>query len=668
MQMEELIGQSLNRYKLLSLLGKGGMGAVYKATDPILQRDIAIKVMSPEFAANPNFRDRFLQEARATARLDHPNIVRVHDFGQSDELLFIVMEYIPGPNLRHLLQELRKQKKWVILTEAIQIVWQVCMALDYANSQGVLHRDVKPDNLMLKPEASDGLPYRVVLTDLGLAELAGETEAIPKNTYLGTPAYMSPEQAQGQKTDTRSDVYSLGILLYELTVGRLPFPAETISEAIHYHKEERAPLPRSLRPDLPIALEKVILKALEKEPDQRYPAPGELAQALESVLPAVTEVSYKPSGVTETVSLSTQVDLTPRKEETVAEVVPDYIEVSVPGQAVHSVVVKPTGMTIGREKDNDLVLDFPNVSRHHTRLQFDGNHYWVSDLNSKNGTYLENSRLIPGEPVKWETDKLLRIGEATLRLKRPSLEPQDLEKTRPPLGGEIPLSAETVASESILHPSASSDRIGIVMETIQLSVTPGNSTTAAFIIQNLGTEVNHFKVGIMGISTQWIPSPPPVVRISPGSQQEVKLLIQPPQSPDTRPGRYPLTIQVSSKEAPDVVVQVEATLMVGVYSLFSCELNPHSVYTGQPIAVSVQNQGNARELFTILPRDQEGVLVFDPSQARLAIQPGEAGSAEFTLTPRQPLSTLNPPGERSDLLFGAALNRPAAWRWFLYPL
>ncbi len=297
--MDPLINQTLNHYKIISLLGEGGMGAVYKAFDVTLERYVAVKVMHPNLARQPGFQERLLQEARSAARLDHPGIVRVFDFGFQDPYFYIVMEFIPGDNLRSLLTNLKNAGQWIPLQEAVALVQQVSLAIDYTHHQGIVHRDIKPDNIMLKLERSASLPFRPVLTDLGLAKLIESQGMTQAGTTLGTPAYMSPEQALGEKIEVRSDVYSLGILLYELCVGQVPFQVNTITEAIRCHTQVSPPPPRTLRPDIPESLERIILSALEKDPARRFPNAAALASALAELDAFTWQAETEPGGKTD---------------------------------------------------------------------------------------------------------------------------------------------------------------------------------------------------------------------------------------------------------------------------------------------------------------------------------------------------------------------------------
>jgi serine/threonine protein kinase len=431
--MENLVGRMLNRYQITRLLGEGGMGAVYLANDATLQRDVAIKVMHETFAHQSDFQERFLQEARTAARMDHPGIVQVYDFGQDRGLLYIVMKFIPGDNLEKMLRDLRAQNRWIPLPEAVNLIRQVALALDYAHKQGVLHRDLKPGNIMIEPEPSDGLPYRPVITDLGLAKLAQGGLTTQDSSSMGTPAYMSPEQAMGRPSDPRSDVYSLGILLFELATGRLPFLARNLSEAIQYHVQTPPPDPLAIRPEIPPELGQVILKAIQKDPARRYQSAAELADALKATLPDASQVMSAPAGAQANISLLTQyqnslIELrgasilgafnAPPASNPASDLNQDRIQILAPDQTSRAVVIQHPSMTIGRDPDCELPLDDPKSSRRHARIDFDGQNYRITDLNSTNGTYLGATRLTPGVSKSWNPELAVRIGDTYLRLLR----------------------------------------------------------------------------------------------------------------------------------------------------------------------------------------------------------------------------------------------------------
>ena len=302
---DPLIGQFFDRYQIVSPLGDGQMGSVYKGFDPSLQRDVAIKLIRlPE--GRPDLAEAILRQARLAARLDHPGLVKINDFGRTDPWLYVVMDYLAGGNLSQLLQDLRSHNQWLPLAEAVGLVGQLALVLDYLGRQGLPPRGLKPADVLIKPETFEGLPYRVVLTSLGLEpeelRAAGGWPAKP-----GGPgpafAYWSPEQSLGDPLDARSEVYSLGALLYELAVGWQPFPAQNLSEAVRLHTQTPPPRPSSRRADLPPALEAAILKALEKDPAARYPDPAALAQALAEVKALALEVDRNPANSAGTVSL-----------------------------------------------------------------------------------------------------------------------------------------------------------------------------------------------------------------------------------------------------------------------------------------------------------------------------------------------------------------------------
>ena len=272
------------RYRLDSEIGRGGMGVVYRATDLELHRPVAVKVISENSSADA--RERLIREARAAAALNHPHIVSVHDVGEANGLPFFVMELVDGPSL--------SRTPPSDLTRIVEIGLQICGALEHAHLNKIVHRDLKPDNVLISTTGQS-----VKLADLGLA-LPGHGARISQaGLVLGTPSYMAPEQALGQKVDARTDLYALGVLLYELTTGRVPFAGSDALTVLSQHVHAPPVPPRVLRPDLPRALELLILRLLEKNPDARFQSAAEVAAALRRAFdePAIDEDTQATPGV-----------------------------------------------------------------------------------------------------------------------------------------------------------------------------------------------------------------------------------------------------------------------------------------------------------------------------------------------------------------------------------
>ena len=264
-----------NRYKLEERLGSGGMSIVYRAHDLMLERTVAIKLLRKDYSNHPQFRQQFRQEAKAAASLSHPNIVTVHDFGLDSDQLFIIMEYVPGNDLKSLLREKGK----IDLAESVDLMIQACAGIGYAHRAGLVHCDIKPQNMLVTPD------MRLKVVDFGIARALASISPEEKTEIVwGSPHYFSPEQAAGNAPSPASDVYSLGIVLYEMLTGELPFKGETPEKLADQHRQFLPPSPRKINPQIPGSLEQIILKILSKEPAARYRTADQLGSVLRNSL------------------------------------------------------------------------------------------------------------------------------------------------------------------------------------------------------------------------------------------------------------------------------------------------------------------------------------------------------------------------------------------------
>ncbi len=264
--------QILNkRYQLLDPLGKGGMAVVYLARDLMLERLVAVKVLREDYSGDPAFQERFRQEAKAAANLSHPNIVTMHDFGLDNGQLFLVMEYVPGTDLKTLI----KQRGRFSPEEALPLLIQACAGIGYAHRAGLVHCDVKAQNMLVTPD------MRLKVADFGIARALSTIHPDEQSDVVwGSPQYFAPEQASGAAPAPASDVYSLGIIMYEMLTGSLPFQATTAIDLARLHVEEEPPLLSEMIPDISPTLEQILTKVLSKEPSQRYRTADQLGRVL----------------------------------------------------------------------------------------------------------------------------------------------------------------------------------------------------------------------------------------------------------------------------------------------------------------------------------------------------------------------------------------------------
>jgi eukaryotic-like serine/threonine-protein kinase len=278
MLQQSLIGKTIGgRYQVEALLGQGGMSAVYRAMDPNLRRTVAIKLIHPHLSADPNFVGRFREEAAAVARLRHPNIVQVHDFNVDGETYYMVMEYLIGETLQARLKRLNASSRQMSFSEAGSICTQICDAAGYAHDHELVHRDIKPANIMLD------LHGQAILMDFGIVKIIGGDYHTSTGATVGTAMYMAPEQIRSERVDERSDIYSLGVTLYEMVSGRTPYQADSAITLMMMVLNDPLPDLRDLRQDVPAELLAVVLKALTKEPLDRFKSMAEMAAALRQI-------------------------------------------------------------------------------------------------------------------------------------------------------------------------------------------------------------------------------------------------------------------------------------------------------------------------------------------------------------------------------------------------
>ncbi len=639
--MTDLVGRRIEQYRIDASVGDGGMGAVYRAYDVHLHRAVALKVLHRSLGNRHEFQQRFMQEARAAARLDHPSIVKIFDFGMTDGLLYMVMEYIAGGSLAAYIRRLQERQQVVRLDETLPLLAQVADALGYAHRQGVIHRDVKPDNVLIKPlEEAAGpgrLPLRPVVTDFGLAKLREGGFDTRTGSFMGTLAYMSPEQALGRPLDGRSDLYSLGVILYQLTTGRLPLEIVTPTDAVRKHMHEQPMPPRQANPELPEAVAALAAKAVAKEPGQRFQSGREMAEAMLAL--AAGSGASPATRLAPSVSMVRMAtELRPadpagepaRLHQDVGPASGDLLIVA-SGQATPvTYPLRGGAITLGRSEENDVVLTEGGVSRRHARLERTERGWSVTDLGSTNGTFLEDNRLLPQTPESWAEGQTLRLGAYYLRWQ--AGEPAGTVAAAP----GVP--ATEAVGRTALGATEARSRSGAVVAAIdpaRVRVRPGTRTALNVELLNEGMMVDQLRVSLSGLAASWYTIPQETVQLLPGAAARLGVTFHPPRRPDTRAGSHPFQVVVESTAAPAERAVVRSVLEVEGYEQFLLEISPPELQHGDTARVLLANQGNAPVTVTLSGRDPAGALLFSSPQREITIPAGSQAEMPLRVTARR---------------------------------
>ena len=647
MSMSEFVGRTLGQYRIESPVDAGGMGQVFRGIHIYLDRPAAIKVMHPHIAANPSFRERFLTEAKSVAALQDQHIVAIYEFGEQDGQLYLVMELVPDGSLRSLLHRRSNQQGWP-LSLGLNLVRQAAEGLAAAHAQQIIHRDIKPDNmLLLRQNAPGTLPerYQLKISDFGIARLAEGSGLTATGSPLGTLAYMSPEQCTGAKVDGRSDLYSLGVVLYEVATGYLPFQIENFVDALRKHTQVEPPPPRQVRPDLPIAVEEIILRCLAKRPEDRYQSGMEIARALqaatgETSAPGIALATPAPIPQGETVVSPPSQGNTPAPLVATLQgysAAPRVRVLDQAGQTLQVAEVTTQGITVGRHVSNTISLPSTDLSRQHLQVQWNGSQVTLKDLQSSNGTMLENRRLQAQVSYPWQEREVVRIGPYWLRLEgataqpaTPSLVSPDATTFQAAQTGLAPEPLVRVLGAN--HPvtpapltSTPSGRIGIRVEPPNVTITPGQPTNVRVALTNLGTIVDWLTVTAEGVPPAWVQGPASEVQLNPGMQETVDLGINVARLPENQARDYPIVIRARSREKPSESGTAQGRWTVLPFKDDALRIEPRRV-VGRGRAtytVTLANQGNVQARHELRGDDDEQKMSYQFRQEALMLEPGQ---------------------------------------------
>lgn len=646
MNKMDWVGQTLGQYRIEALLGVGGMGQVFRGVHRYLDRPAAIKVMQANLAANPTFRARFLVEAKAAAALKHPNIVEIYEFGDQDGNFYLVMELMTDGSLRTLLRRRTSGQSWP-LALGLDLVRQAAEGLAAAHALGMVHRDIKPDNLLLdRLGGTQQEQYLLKISDFGLARLAEGSGLTATGVPMGTLAYMSPEQCQSAgKLDGRSDLYSLGVVLYEVATGYLPFQIDSFNDALNKHLNVPPPSPRQQRPDLPLSVEEIILRCLAKRPDERFATGTALADALERARgnPAVETLPPLRSPQQPLVLPPMSGQTGPQLPD--AGAMPAPVVSSLPGastlprvrvldqngQTLQVMEVTNRGLIIGRQAGSDIVLQAQGISRQHLRVTWDGRQVSVTDLGSSNGTLLGDERLSPQVGHIWQPREVIHLGPFWLRLEataaavEPSI-PLILSQQGslvPPVGTYNPtfIPRGQAAPPSML----SAGRVNIRLDADTLTISPGQPPTAIKVtLLNTGSTVDWFTVTTEGVPPEWVQGPRQEIQLNPGMEQSVPLSVGVTRAPHYRAGDYPVTIRARSREKPNESGTTQALWTVLPFKEDQMRIEPRRV-TGKGKAsytLTLRNDGNIPTRYALSGEDDEQSMDYRFGQNEVALEPG----------------------------------------------
>ncbi|MFC1960321.1 protein kinase [Chloroflexota bacterium] len=708
-----LIGKSIEHYRLDRYIGSSNLASVYKAAETPSERIVAIRLLNPDLPHDPTLQARFLEEGRKLSRLDHPNIVKVYYANTAGNLVFIVMEFIDAGSLRSLLNNRRAEGRDLETHEAIDLIGQLASGLHFAHQQGLLYRDLRPENIVLRQEHVIGSIFNFfpVMTNFTLSRFANAYDIIDIDEDVESLSYISPEQLRRDRIDIRSDLYELGIVLYELLTGYPPFQPRSVAEAVRMHtQEEIQPVANSGR-EIPNRLEAILQKALAKNPNERYQTAEEIERDLREIaerLQAATDLEEQ-SAQADDDAFQTDPMLAP-----LAGQMPWYTPPPPPEDGplydrlifhraandndnsppIFDVALDRSVLTIGRSPDQDVQLLSRTVSYEHARIErtLDNNLYRIMDVGSQNGTWLGHYRLLRDVAEIWDPSETVRIGDfwiriETIEMQRAISRPRPVSTVIRPDDDEyatdagMDAAAPAQAIPAMLHlPSAEHDKIGITVDTHAVRVQPGTTATLSLEVHNISELVDHFRIELVGLPAEWYTLPVDEMYLLPNNRETASITFHPPRNSSSNAGAHAFEMRISSRAQGINAVRTQASLIIEPFHTFSTELHPQRLRGRGQTSLQISNNGNTFSTYSVEPREAEEAIRFQLTGTQYTLPPGGQDRIPIQLAPRKrkwfgtPQTMLyqvninpTPPGDDNvpQMQQGELVQRPTCAIWMI---
>jgi serine/threonine protein kinase len=598
---EKLIGKNIGPYNLEDALRPGKTGQTFRAVADKTLITVALKILHPQGGPSNEFQNQFFAELETLVSLEHNHIARVLNYGEDQNFHYQVTEWVNDGSLSTWLQRQTRDGARPDLRMALDFMRQASDGLAFAHRKGVVHGEIEPENILL--QATAGGSYRVKLSDFAIARLVANASAQASNDDAGpvnSPKYISPEQCMGKEGDERSDVYSLGVVMYHVFSGLVPFEVRNLGEAANKHVYDQPTPLRDIRPELRPDLEAIVMRCLRKMPVER-PSAEEIRDTLQAILddlfpslsatrafdrgerPRVTPIIPAPTGRSDA---------------------PRITVVDAQGQVLQVLELSGQPLTIGREVSNTLTLAGDTVSRHHARVEFDGREVLVTDLSSSNGSMLigsalENGRLPKLEPTVWSWLGVLQIGTYWLKLEQPS-------------------------------GAAGANRIAVALERDVLSLVPGQAMTLKVTLANLGALVDHLDLTVDGVPPHWVVPQDAPIQLNPNTQASALMTILVPRVSESRAGKYRVIVRAKSTELDeDAGGAANAVWTVQGFGQSTLAVRPNNLNSKRKAIFNtvIKNEGNIPVRYVISAEDQTTKLQFkfDETKPKLTFPPGARG-------------------------------------------